>query len=580
MFDYETHQYLDDSNSPQYAGGLRLKSIESNGGGDSPPTVKTYKYGVDESGYGVPNFSMSKSFYQVESQIRQIRTFQPPITRTTFRIRTIISNSALSMDAYDGSTVVYPYVTEYHGTPESNIGKVVYQYDNGGYQPDGYRVVPLSSKVFKDTYFWARGKLTLKSVYDANANLTKTTQLAYFGSHYENRTIGHGAFQYVYYTLDRVGFLNQCTTPSNELVDAMEYQNAPFSQSTGSTREAIVTETTYDAGNANKSVVSITSKAYHPDYLQVTEMKSSKSNNFEEYVQKIKYPFSYANNPNATGNPIGSYSALNTLLQSNILSQPVEELSLVRKTDGSNERVTAGKYSTFKINPSNASQIVPDQIFLLETNAAIPSAAFKETNLNNVMLVDERYKARITFGEYDSDGNLLDVSKSDDNHLVYIWGYNNAIPIAEVVNASRKNVFHTSFEEDNTGIVSNDAKTGVKSKQAGYTLNLSNLDPGNYVLTYYQKNNGVWEQQLVNITVGNAGTYNTTFNTQIDEVRFYPVNAMMTTYTHEPLVGITSVTDVNGMTTYYVYDDFMRLILIRDNDANIVKSFNYNYFKP
>lgn len=62
-----------------------------------------------------------------------------------------------------------------------------------------------------------------------------------------------------------------------------------------------------------------------------------------------------------------------------------------------------------------------------------------------------------------------------------------------------------------------------------------------------------------------------------DEIRLYPANAFMTTYTHDPLVGLTSTTDPNNITTYYEYDAFGRLAVERDQHQKIIKRLCYNF---
>ena len=54
-------------------------------------------------------------------------------------------------------------------------------------------------------------------------------------------------------------------------------------------------------------------------------------------------------------------------------------------------------------------------------------------------------------------------------------------------------------------------------------------------------------------------------------------DARIVSYTYIPLVGILSETDVNGLTTYYEYDTFSRLSLIKDDKNNILKKFEYHY---
>lgn len=63
----------------------------------------------------------------------------------------------------------------------------------------------------------------------------------------------------------------------------------------------------------------------------------------------------------------------------------------------------------------------------------------------------------------------------------------------------------------------------------------------------------------------------------IDDIRIFPVDAQMTTYTYSPLVGKTSEIDPAGNTITYEYDGFGRQAVVRDNDRNIISRNCYNF---
>jgi len=62
-----------------------------------------------------------------------------------------------------------------------------------------------------------------------------------------------------------------------------------------------------------------------------------------------------------------------------------------------------------------------------------------------------------------------------------------------------------------------------------------------------------------------------------DDLRFHPSDAMMTTYTYKPLIGITSESDARNIPVKYEYDAYGRLKLIRDHQGYILKMYEYNY---
>lgn len=53
--------------------------------------------------------------------------------------------------------------------------------------------------------------------------------------------------------------------------------------------------------------------------------------------------------------------------------------------------------------------------------------------------------------------------------------------------------------------------------------------------------------------------------------------AMVSSYTYRPLVGMTSKTDARGITEYYKYDGMQRLQAILDHLNYVNKSFDYHY---
>lgn len=66
----------------------------------------------------------------------------------------------------------------------------------------------------------------------------------------------------------------------------------------------------------------------------------------------------------------------------------------------------------------------------------------------------------------------------------------------------------------------------------------------------------------------------------IDSLREKLPNALVTTYTYNPLIGVTSITDERGFTTYYNYDAAGRLsesYIMIGGLKSVLEKYNYNY---
>ncbi|WP_299101960.1 RHS repeat domain-containing protein [uncultured Winogradskyella sp.] len=149
---------------------------------------------------------------------------------------------------------------------------------------------------------------------------------------------------------------------------------------------------------------------------------------------------------------------------------------------------------------------------------------------------DNLLENRIEFKDYDSDGNILQVKKSDGMDITYIYGYGNSLPVAKIENATYSQV---------SGHVAN-----IQSK--------SNLDND-----HCQDSGSCNEKNL---------------RTALNALRSSLPDAMISTYTYDPLIGVTSMTDPNGNIAYYEYDEFNRLVRVKDKDGYILNENKYHYF--
>ena len=132
---------------------------------------------------------------------------------------------------------------------------------------------------------------------------------------------------------------------------------------------------------------------------------------------------------------------------------------------------------------------------------------------------------RLEYKQYDEYSNPLEVQQESGIPITYIWGYNKTQPIAKIENATYAEVQQ-------------------------YEANLQTLS------------NGTNEANLL---------------TALDNLRTALPNAMVTTYTYKPLVGISTVTDPKGYKMTYHYDSFNRLQFVKDQEGNILSENEYHY---
>ncbi|MGN6293477.1 MAG: DUF5977 domain-containing protein [Chitinophagaceae bacterium] len=162
---------------------------------------------------------------------------------------------------------------------------------------------------------------------------------------------------------------------------------------------------------------------------------------------------------------------------------------------------------------------------------AITNGLILPSSIETALGATGTYKTEVSFEKYDEVGNLLQKSYLNGQKLSYVWGYNRRYPVAEIENV------------DYTSIVS--ALGGAST---------------------------------VNTFAANTSPTESAVRSFIAPLRTAISGARVTTVTYRPLIGTSTMTDLNGRMMSYEYDAFNRLTVVRDQDNNILKKICYNFY--
>ncbi|QYJ68280.1 hypothetical protein [Flavobacterium litorale] len=141
---------------------------------------------------------------------------------------------------------------------------------------------------------------------------------------------------------------------------------------------------------------------------------------------------------------------------------------------------------------------------------------------------NDAFTITVHFDRYDEYGHLLEFTQEDGLKVAYIWGYQDSQIIAKIEGIN-------SYSDIDSTLLST-----IKSES----------DTGT-------------EAQLL---------------TELDNLRNLPALAdtVITTYTHIPLVGVSTITDARKRRTTYIYDTENRLKQVVDHEGNILSENEYH----
>lgn len=479
----------------------------------------------------------------------------------------VFSNSIVPLASLDGQFVHYSNVSEYYN--EGNCYKTEFEFSSDYYgliDPSGTNYPP-PTHVERD---WRRDLLLNKRVYEMIGEApgyrvlqSEIHNYTPFQSIDESIPFGIKTAPYIAGTYFGYTFYN--------------FTSEWFLEDSVST-----TQSTYLAnGSAGPVLTTYTKKMYDPyNYylLANSRMMDSKG---ELVEKKIWYAADYSDIPG---------SSIPALKQNYFVGLPVKQQT------------------------SRGAKLMEGHVTLYN-NLGLPvntytyeNASLADTVTHNVaILVPNNYQLKQTASYSGDFNNLGELVSWNSPNTSYVWDYQGSYPVAKVLNANSADIAYTSFEADNTGgwylpggsIDTTKGITGRRSFVLATNMSKAALNASTtYIVSYWTQNRTPftipgelpgYPKKGKSVTI-NATTWTfyihkiTGLNTAlisgsgpIDEVRLYPASAQMTTYTYDPLIGMTSQCDVNNRITYYQYDALTRLKRIRDQDYNILKSYDYQY---
>jgi hypothetical protein len=586
-FEYQTNRYRDTDNQIKFAGGLRINAVKSYDGISGIPVTTTYQYGD-----GRANFILSNHFFHSDQTYRKIYMCGGVYgIQATKRSRTYQSNPNISIVPWDGCIVVYPKVTEYVGNGTANTGKTVYQYlDHIDPRNSMFGVIDCPNI---ESFFDQRGKILSQAEYKNVSgtylpvkrvnylyNTTSFPEVKYYGVGFKcERSVMNES------DVDFDLYMGACEGQDACISDCYSFVYGFYHIRTDDNYPISMTEKSYDPTDTTKTLITTTTFNYtNLTHQQVTSSVTTTSEGTVK-THYSKFPADYG----ATG------GFVKTMTDRNMQAVPVEKYSQV--TNGTTKTVS-GQVQTFRSGSLGA--LVPDYVKLLEIPTPVSNFVVSSVS-GSTLTVDSRYKTYVTFDKYDRNNNIVRYTPRNAPTTGILWGYQSYLPVAQIVSPSDTNYAYAGFETltdkgrwTYAGIPQ--YNVAAKGGKCYYLLSGGNMTlligkAGKYRLQYWAKaaitisggtvvdintssadNNGwIFYEKAITIASNNT-TLTLSGSTSIDEVRLYPSDAQMTTYTYEPQLGMSGQADPNCVPSYYEYDDYGRLRSVKDQDGNILQN--------
>jgi YD repeat-containing protein len=596
------------------AGGLRIREIRDTPHPRAEPLRRRYRYSLptdstQTSGrvLGLPRYS-----YEIIQYNRNPSDPESLVSQCAYQAQS--SNSVQPLGGVQGGSAGYPYVQVYHdGQGKHGMTAHTFSWEDDVQPNVGYPFTPPTSMdwqrglplqtidyLYDNTTGKYRPLRKVKNYYQHNytppsnfscedcSNYTEATRPN------EVHALGLNIILQRPETIVRaVGWGPPTVSPAQFLIESFKYTSV-WSYLTRKDEYA------YNAADSTQCRVTKTFYKYdNPKHAQISRIQTLTSAG-DTLTTKQLYALDYDTAHSTSSAALG----IQSLARQHLLGSVVEQQQWLRKNMGA--YVLGSTLTQYQ-------GILPSQDLTLQVAAPIPASGFSASYIaSGRFQYDRRYRSVFTYEQYDGLGNILQARQAQAGPQSFLWGYSSTLPIVKALNAEYTQVAYTSFEPNSPGRWLYDPAAVVAGGHAGrwcYPLSspisCDSLPAGEYQLSFwatakpsiYQNGARVPEPDQPTGPVDADGFQQFTYSLKLldaqnevilqtaqplrlDELRLHPIGAQLTTYTQDPLIGITSHTDAAGRTIKYEYDALNRLGRTRDEHGNILTQQEYHYARP
>jgi len=538
---YENNQIsIVNNNIDKLTGGLRVKRIKTYNSSNSLPTIKKYYYVRDyfnnqniSSGVlsGIPNYIQEDDFYTNATQYHfknLTSTSYVPLSDTkgyhigyskVYEKNENGSITEYSYSNYDNgyNDIIPSYPSKKYNTTRS-YGNITTPSGSTNYTQSNTLPFSVNENIMQNSLSQERGLLLAKKEYnDSNALLAETLIQYNQNSNRLTDLIRNYSLNFLRKVEGPpMGGAGYVESIYTKLIPYIVYSNAV--QKIGEK-----TINYYTSGN----VATETNYTFSTNFNNNIKKIVTKTSDGTLFEKRLFYAedLNIANDPQQYPVP---YSFVYYMLAKNMMGVPLVTTNYKNNLFINRKQTIYQYFPEYTVN--NDYIIHPKQELSYVKEENLPNMG--ALTIPNVTSGEKE----ITYDQYDNKSNLLQYTTNEGIPVTIIWGYNNTQPIAKIVGALYNNI------KDNAKIIS--------------IINASNNDASS------PSNEGALIASLDSLRA------NDTFK-----------DYQITTYTYDPLIGVTSITQPSGIREVYVYDSNKRLKEIRENNAsgNILKEYNYNY---